>query len=69
MGSREHWDGAWVWPEGLAHYVECHDVCLPEEFVQRAVSPPVPQFLDVPAFPGVKAHWDYWLDWVAQFES
>jgi hypothetical protein len=33
MGSRCLTDGEWVWPEGLAHYVEKHDVCLPDEFV------------------------------------
>lgn len=26
-------DGTWIWPEGLAHYVEAHDACLPAEFV------------------------------------
>jgi hypothetical protein len=33
MGSRCLTDGAWVWPEGLAHYVEAHSVRLPVEFV------------------------------------
>jgi hypothetical protein len=32
-GSTEHSDGVWVWPEGLAHYVQCHDVRLPEDFL------------------------------------
>jgi hypothetical protein len=32
-GSREHSDGVWLWPEGLSHYVEQHDVMLPEAFV------------------------------------
>jgi hypothetical protein len=26
-------DGVWVWPVGLAHYVEEHNVGLPAEFV------------------------------------
>jgi hypothetical protein len=34
MGSRCLTDGIWVWPEGLAHYVECHGVHLPSEFVR-----------------------------------
>lgn len=34
MGSRCLTDGEWVWPEGLAHYVEAHDIRLPEEFVE-----------------------------------
>ncbi len=33
MGSRCLTDGEWVWPEGLSHYVECHAVRLPDEFV------------------------------------
>jgi hypothetical protein len=33
MGSRCLTDGEWVWPEGLAHYVEVHEVRLPDEFV------------------------------------
>jgi hypothetical protein len=32
MGSRCLTDGEWVWPEGLAHYVERHKVRLPDEF-------------------------------------
>ena len=36
MGSRCLTDGEWVWPEGLAHYVEAHEVRLPEEFVDAA---------------------------------
>lgn len=26
-------DGTWQWPEGLVHYVECHSLRLPDEFV------------------------------------
>jgi hypothetical protein len=33
MGCRCLTDGIWVWPEGLAHYVDFHDVYLPEEFI------------------------------------
>jgi hypothetical protein len=38
MGSRDLTDGAWVWPEGLAHYVREHLVVLPDEFVTQALS-------------------------------
>ncbi|MCB9570847.1 MAG: hypothetical protein H6709_02020 [Kofleriaceae bacterium] len=37
-GHREHYDGAWLWPEGLAHYVRAHRVRLPAEFEARATS-------------------------------
>jgi hypothetical protein len=33
MGSRCLTDGEWVWPEGLPHYLKCHSVRLPEEFI------------------------------------
>lgn len=32
-GSLEFTDGAYQWPEGLAHYVTEHNVRLPEEFI------------------------------------
>lgn len=38
MGSRDLFDGVWVWPEGLAHYVEFHSVRLPERFVQHVLA-------------------------------
>jgi hypothetical protein len=45
MGYRCLTDGAWVWPEGLAHYVERHHLPLPEEFIEvaRARSGEVPE--------------------------
>lgn len=40
IGSLEFSDGVFVWPEGLAHYVEQHNVRLPKRFVRhlRSVS-------------------------------
>lgn len=35
-GSEERSDGTFLWPEGLAHYLEFHDVRLPDEFVAHA---------------------------------
>ena len=34
MGTCDLTDGEWVWPQGLPHYVEAHDVRLPDQFVQ-----------------------------------
>ena len=34
-GSLELTDGAFVWPEGLAHYVTAHAVRLPAAFVEH----------------------------------
>ena len=36
MGYRELSDGAWIWPEGLVHYVERHYLPLPQEFLESA---------------------------------
>lgn len=33
-----YYDGVWLWPEWLIHYVECHDVILPEEFLAHIKS-------------------------------
>lgn len=37
MGCCTLTDGKYLWPEGLAHYVECHAVRPPSHFVRRAV--------------------------------
>jgi hypothetical protein len=34
-GCAELSDGVWLWPEGLAHYVEHHAVRLPDEFLDH----------------------------------
>ncbi|MCF2532249.1 hypothetical protein [Yinghuangia soli] len=36
-GGDEKTDGVYVWPSGLAHYVEHHGVRLPKEFVEHAI--------------------------------
>ena len=33
MGCSDLTDGVWVWPEGLVHYIEAHELVLPEEFL------------------------------------
>ena len=38
MGKCALSDGRWLWPEGLAHYVREHNIVLPEEFVNHALS-------------------------------
>lgn len=42
MGHADLTDGRFVWPEGLAHYVERHDVRLPDHFVEHALAQPLP---------------------------
>jgi hypothetical protein len=38
MGSTDLGDAEWIWPEGLAHYVEAHGVRLPSKFIERALA-------------------------------
>lgn len=38
MGHRDLTDGIYVWPDGLAHYIERHDVRLPERFVAHVLA-------------------------------
>ena len=37
-GSQEQSDGTYVWPSGLAHYIEEHNVRLPDEFVEHVMN-------------------------------
>lgn len=37
-GSSEQSDGRFLWPDGLAHYVERHHVRLPEPFVDHVLA-------------------------------
>ena len=37
-GSQDLSDGKYMWPEGLAHYVECHNLRLPEAFEAHIAS-------------------------------
>lgn len=37
-GAHEVFDGRWVWPDGLAHYVEAHHVALPDDFVEHCLT-------------------------------
>jgi hypothetical protein len=36
LGEQELTDGVWAWPQGLEHYIEKHDVRLPDTFVAAA---------------------------------
>jgi hypothetical protein len=62
MGSCDFWDGVWVWPEGLSHYVECHDVFLPDEFVQHALRGMPPSSLPK-VFTPRDVSLEFWLEW------
>jgi hypothetical protein len=62
LGRRDLTDGAWVWPEGLAHYVEAHAVRLPPRFVRRALARKRPGTVELPDHEGLidEASWLAW---------
>ena len=66
MGYRELWDGLWVWPEGISHYVEHHDVVLPDEFVKRALHCSAPTSLPKVSNPRA-VDLKFWLDWTGKY--
>lgn len=65
MGCAERSDGEWVWPEGLAVYVERYAVRLPEEFLRSvAARGYVPPDIDADVFQYHPHDYDFWDGWV-----
>jgi len=72
MGSIERSDGVWIWPDGLAHYVERHDVRLPDEFLAHVRR----NRFDSSSFrfeylrdPSPRTSLQKWLAWSSQWAS
>ena len=67
LGCRDLTDGEWVWPEGLAHYVEAHSVFLPEPLVDtiRAHGWRVPEQVTVPP-DDAEPDFSVWEEWVCR---
>ena len=61
MGSTDLSDDEWVWPEGLVHYVEAHDLPLPDAFVVTALSGRRPSLAKPLILEGVDH--EYWNTW------
>ena len=63
MGCREFTDGIWVWPEGLVHYVERHQLPLPQEFLETiAENSGCPPNCNVdPDAPVDREFWEAWF--------
>jgi len=66
MGSRDLTDGTWVWPEGLAHYVEAHEVSLPEAFVEHSVRQAGSGLPERSVDPSRELDGSAWLEWCAR---
>lgn len=44
MGNRDYSDGIYLFPEGLVHYIEHHNVKLPNGVVQKMLSTPIEKY-------------------------
>jgi hypothetical protein len=38
MGDSDLTDGIWVWPQGLVHYVDAHQLALPKQFIDHVLA-------------------------------
>jgi len=67
LGRRDLTDGVWVWPEGLAHYVEAHSVRLPARFVRHVAARGLPARREGLIVPSGAGGWRIdeasWLAW------
>lgn len=71
MGAAILTDGAWAWPEGLAHYVLEHNLRLPDEFLEHVGRNgfTVPEDLLETDLVSATLDFDYWERWCAQMKS
>lgn len=44
MGNRDYSDGIYLFPEGLLHYIEQHNVKLPDVVIQKMLSNPIVKY-------------------------
>lgn len=67
LGCRDLTDGLWVWPEGLWHYVEGHQVPLPEAFLATVAERNwrVPEESALKDLREVGWSLTYWKEWYA----
>jgi len=65
MGCGERLDGVWIWPDGLAHYVEAHGVPLPDEVIATMQANDWEPPREFPQFEGTKWEIDnsFWEAW------
>ena len=60
MGTSEQTDGIWIWPEGLVHYVEDHNIRLPSEFIDTMKRN---DFAVVHDVGNGMIDYGFWIDW------
>ena len=62
-------DGEWIWPEGLAHYIEKHNICLPDEFIltMQKNSWSIPQNIDFQHYWQLGVNVSFWINWAIEY--
>ncbi len=69
MGCSDVTDGIWLWPEGLVHYIEVHNILLPSDFLlymMRANWKVACAFSKDELEENSKGCAQFWLDWAAE---
>lgn len=69
MGALDLSDGHWVWPEGLAHYVEEHDVMLPDEFILHAKNSKFKIADDIKLLSDTPIDMGFWDSWCKEIKN
>lgn len=65
LGTSDLTDGTWVWPEGLEHYLQTHELPLPAEFRSTVAA----NGYQIPLAPDIELHRDgdydytFWRSW------
>lgn len=69
MGYRDLTDGEWIWPEGLAHYVEKHQIRLPDSFVasMQKNSWLVPKKINFSFWREIGVTCSDWIKWAREY--
>lgn len=67
LGTSDLTDGIWVWPQGLEHYLEEHQLPLPSAFLATAARNGyrIPRTADMMASPLNKYDFTFWHHWTA----
>lgn len=69
-GTSERYGAGWLWPQGLAHYVEAHSVALPEQFIKVAVRPLVcAKNIGTESIPLKDVDTTFWIEWASRFTT
>ncbi len=66
LGSARSFDSSWTWRSDLSHYVEHHDVTLPQEFIRHVMQSREQAVLSDRS--GRSDH-SFWIDWCQENRS